>query len=148
MFSNLQLGSPNRSEQTFVCLACRRYDGLIAVTLKMDLQHQGQLGSFLSELNRRHNNLDAMRFPGNYSQSLQGPIDASSQAATRAFMYLSEWFEQVKRLLDTINKFNCVSPEPVLKLFRKTGILLQRGIHMAPGFMTYLQSQACILIEF
>ena len=84
LFSNLQLGSPNRSEKTFPCLACRRYEELIAVTLKIDLQRKGQLGSIPSELNRWHDNLNAMGSPRNYSQSLRGPIDANSQAATRA----------------------------------------------------------------
>jgi hypothetical protein len=105
----------------------------------MDLQHQGQLGSILPELNRRHNNLDAMRSPRNYSQSLQGPIDASSQAATRAFMYLSEWFKEVKRIFVMISLFKRISPELVLKLFRVAEIFHQRDIPMALEFMTDLQ---------
>jgi hypothetical protein len=90
----------------------------------MDLQRQGQLGSIPSKLNRWHDNLDAMGSPRTYSQSLQGPIDASSEAATRAFMYLSDRFEEVKRLLDTINLFNSVSPDPALKMLSEVGILL------------------------
>jgi hypothetical protein len=141
MFSNLQLGSPNRSEQTFPCPACRRYEELITVTL--DLQRQGQLGRIPSELNRWHDNLDAMGSPRTYSQSLPWQIDASSQAATRAFMYLSDEFEKVKRLLD-INLFNRVSPEPVLKLIREA---ILQPVPMASVLMTYLQSHECIFAE-
>lgn len=139
MFLSLQLGLRNRLEQTFPCLACQRYEGLIAATLKMDLQRQGQLESILSELNRRHNNLDAMRYPRNYSPSLQGPIDASSQAAIRAFMYLSDGFEEVKWIFVMISLSKRISPELVLKLFRVAEIFHQRDIPMAPEFMTHLQ---------
>ena len=150
MFSSLQLGSRNRLEQTFPCLACQRYEGLIAVTLKMDLQRQDQLGSILSELNRWHNNFDTMGSPRTYYQSLQGPIDASSQAATRAFVCFSERFEELKRILDIINRFYyiCYEPlEPTFNLLRLVGISSQRDIPMAEDPATHLQSQICMFAE-
>jgi hypothetical protein len=142
MFSDLQLELPNRLGQALPCLACRRYEGLVADASKMDLQRHDRHGSI-----RSHDSLDAMGPPRAYSQSLRGPIDASSQAATRAFMYLSEGFEEVKRISDIINRFNSISFEPILKLFRLAAFLSQRDILIAAEPLTRLQSQICITAE-
>jgi hypothetical protein len=107
----------------------------------MDLQHQDQLPSLLLALNQTHDNLGAIESPRTYSQSLHGPIDASSQAATLAFMYLSKRFEDVKQVLGV------PTSDETLKFLSLMVILSRRDIHISSEDMTYLQSKAYLLTQ-